>query len=915
MKDKFSLITIATKNLKQNKKTYILLLLSVIVTISFMSTILILVTSFNASVQKIHETRYGIYDYLFYNTNELPLDDLLDYGVIDEYGISKTLGYALVDGKHFDNGFSIAKYDEKALKLSNKQLIEGSFPSREGEIAIERTMLSRLRIDAEIGDTITLSVTVPDGESLLKTMYEKEYTLTGILKDQYLYMSKAVVPQPVYADFPAAIVSQAEEIDTGGFYINNCYGSTSNYKVAHERLLKLSNDNTSEFYRIFDVDKSFPIQSVGVYDYMAQNMRDSRVYMIFVVIFAIVFLLVSMLGIITVFSTNVDKRKQQIGMYRAVGATNRQLRKVLLTEILFLSAISIPVGIGFSLGLVKIAAYVIGDIFVLQMDILIIALIAVFSLGCVIISSLFPLIKTKKITPMQAIKDVELLRKLKKKKVKNTDIYVPEKFIAKRHVKLYNNRMWSTSILISLSVVLLLWGVWFVENEREGILDTKNYFDYSIMVFDMYNTSPINYSDRFNQLTNKDILDIQNIIGDGYVLAAKQVRLNLLPENTSKYINILSGRQYYSGWNDENSDYHELYLSTKEKLGFENDFITASCMAVDENMIKELESCVYDGEINLDKILSGEQIIIEAPKNYGIQYDGKGGSGGGPVREGETYDEVYENDLFKAGDKIDISYLYTEQTLDESMYDYTQNMPTDIQRKDATVEIGALVDIDNTINWPFNNRGMCNVIIPFEVFDDLGYETSYDQVEIELNYEPDKDKQEYLNQALIDITNRFNDSYFSDRTDNDKQHKKDLYMITIFLGSIVLLFTIVSISMINNAISANIRSSKVMISTLRAVGATKDTVKKIYNNQLKKSLLYGIFGGIIICLGLIAYHFIYNVFLIISYRKVTLEINWIYIFVSLIIYVLVLFAVGYMNINTKINKLLNNSIAQSIHEL
>ena len=356
--------------------------------------------------------------------------------VIDEYGISRTLGYALIDGEHFDNGFSIAKYDEKALKLSNKQLIEGSFPSHEGEIAIERTMLSRLRIDAEIGDTITISVAVPDGESFLETIHEKEYTLTGILKDQYLYMSKAAEPQPAYADFPAAVVSQAEEIETGGLYINNCYGATSNYKVSAKRLLKLSNDSASVFYRIFDTTKSFPIHLIGVYDYMAQNMQDSKLYMIFVVIFFIVFLLVSMLGIVTVFSTNVDKRKQQIGMYRAVGATNRQLRKVLLTEMLFLSVISIPVGIGFSLGIVKIAAYVIGDIFVLQMDILIIALIAVFSLVCVIISSLFPLIKTKKITPMQAIKDVELQRRLKKKKVKNTDIYVPEKFIAKRYVKL-----------------------------------------------------------------------------------------------------------------------------------------------------------------------------------------------------------------------------------------------------------------------------------------------------------------------------------------------------------------------------------------------------------------------------------------------------------------------------------------------
>ncbi|MGI6616170.1 MAG: hypothetical protein ACOX30_09220 [Dethiobacteria bacterium] len=52
-------------------------------------------------------------------------------------------------------------------------------PENAGEIALERSVLSRLRSEAGVGDRITLTMLIPDGNTFLDTPVEKSYHPRG----------------------------------------------------------------------------------------------------------------------------------------------------------------------------------------------------------------------------------------------------------------------------------------------------------------------------------------------------------------------------------------------------------------------------------------------------------------------------------------------------------------------------------------------------------------------------------------------------------------------------------------------------------------------------------------------------------------------------------------------------------------
>jgi hypothetical protein len=112
-------------------------------------------------------------------------------------------------------------------------------------------MLNKLGFGGEIGDTIDLTLMVPDGTGFLGEKFEKSYTLTGILCDQYLYQMRWREETPVYSDLPAAIVSDQETIEAGGMYITKCY-YVFGKEFTPQKIYDLNFDSSSAFAGIYD---------------------------------------------------------------------------------------------------------------------------------------------------------------------------------------------------------------------------------------------------------------------------------------------------------------------------------------------------------------------------------------------------------------------------------------------------------------------------------------------------------------------------------------------------------------------------------------------------------------------------------------------------------------------------------------
>ena len=128
-------------------------------------------------------------------------------------------------------------------------------------------------------------------------------------------------------------------------------------------------------------------------------------------------------------------------------------------------------------------------------------------------------------------------------------------------------------------------------------------------------------------------------------------------------------------------------FSKRDYFNIEKDFITVECIGVDDEIVKNLVSGVYEGEIDIDKISSGEEVILIVPQKYGIIYGDDGSTSRHQnLVEGLQYDKIYENDIFHAGDEIEFTLLYTDEPSDSSIESYAEKSLYNVGRIDNTVK-------------------------------------------------------------------------------------------------------------------------------------------------------------------------------------------------------------------------------------
>jgi len=224
MERKFSINSIALGNLRRRRGRYILLVTGIVLAIYFVAAALLFADTMFTSLREQHYDRLGEQDAIVFDCGEAPLEELISTGIFSEYGTADILSYVLPDGQNRENGFSIARFDQAALTLARKEPLEGRLPEKAGEIALEQSALARLRTAAGVGDTITLTLLLPDGSGFMDAPVQKSYTLVGILTDKLVFLDRLGYLIPAYHDYPAGVLSAEEQIETGGRAVVNCYG-------------------------------------------------------------------------------------------------------------------------------------------------------------------------------------------------------------------------------------------------------------------------------------------------------------------------------------------------------------------------------------------------------------------------------------------------------------------------------------------------------------------------------------------------------------------------------------------------------------------------------------------------------------------------------------------------------------------
>ena len=460
-----SINQLAFGNLRRRRRQYLTLALGIFLAVYFAATMLLFGASLPQTLQMMHNENKGYQDYVFFNIGDAPLAELADAGLVAEYGVTEILAEVEPRANTLFSAFSLARFDQKALELAGKRLIAGRLPERAGEIALEQEALSLQRITAKPGEMVSLKLNIPNGKDYLAETVTKAYLLTGILADQRLHLLNEVYDSHfAYRDYPAGILSDAEVIEAGGKAIRTAY-----IKLAPG--IGLLDARIEEFA----AKHSIRLQSTrfnGWAELFSGNLETGDVIssLGFAVFIALVLLLAACLGIVNAFSGNLQQRKQQIGLLRAVGATKRQIRQIFGREALLLSVVTIPPALALGCLTVWGMTRLLGPSYHFYPQPGVLAMVAVAGAGGVWLASRIPLRRAAQIPPMQAIRDADLSRRMKTRKIRSRKQFQMSRLLASRNMSLYRNNLAGITIFIILSLLLIMVIPFYMEGQLRQML-------------------------------------------------------------------------------------------------------------------------------------------------------------------------------------------------------------------------------------------------------------------------------------------------------------------------------------------------------------------------------------------------------------------------------------------------------------
>lgn len=575
-----TLTNLVKGNLKSSKAKSVLICITIMLTTTLLTSVGIICNNWLKTNKAATIEYSGSFEGIYKRVNKDKLDIIKNNASIDQYGIYKAIGTS----QYEDSNLGLIYADNTIKNMANIKFEDGTMPEKENEIAIESGYLNLLNNGAKIGDKIKLSYeSLSTGE-----IKEKEFILSGILQTSDI--SKA---QKSYSAIISKSYFVSEEVDENTKY--NVYINIVKPK-------KLTADEVKE--SILSIAKNMGIEEYDVRintDYINASNPDPQVIAGGIIV-ALIIILSSMLVIYSIFYVSVINKVHEYGKLRAVGATKRQIRKIILREGFILSCISIPLGIAIG--------YLIGQVVILKalkmdrygvggMNIFIAIGVAVITVISVLLSLLKPMKIACNISPVEAMRyDGNDSKQKKRKGYEEINL----KKITFANLSRNKKRTVITLLSLSLSGILFI-----VASTIMNCMNPENMAkDHSLGDITVYLD---NYD--WNEDGSNNLYDIQANNPLGKEMCE---RLENIPG--VKKINM------------EKSAWASIDIGAGEKN-------LEDIQGFDKEFYDELSEHLVEGEINKEALESGEGLVYTHPsyaKEIGIKvgstqvitiYDGK----------------------------------------------------------------------------------------------------------------------------------------------------------------------------------------------------------------------------------------------------------------------------------------------------
>ena len=829
---------VTLESLKKNRTRTIVTIIGIMLSAAMICASTTFVSSMQNFVLRCEIYSSGDWHGAVYDAAYKDYEDIRDSGKVSSAAYAQVLGYAKIGSANEYKPYLYVLGGDAAsgyFETMPVHLILGTLPKDSTEIILPEHLTSNGKVNYKLGDTVTLDVgdRTFDGRRLGQDTpvytYDSE-THTEVMSGERLenteprtYTVVGIYERPAFEDYsaPGYTALTAADTNSADQAPIHCYFKLHKPAGVYDFMKEMG---YTQEYRYAYNTKVLLYSGTAPFDSFLTAFYSLAAIIIALIVFGSVSL------IYNAFSISVSERTKQFGLLSSVGATRKQLRRMVLFEALAVSAVGIPLGILVGIGGIGITLLLIGDKFssIVRADIPMricvswqaVVIAAVIALITVLISAWIPSKRATRVSAVEAIRqsmDIRVSgRPVRTSKLAYKLFGLPG-VLAGKHYKRNRKKYRTTVVSLFMSIVLFVSAAAFTDymmESAEGGLASDQ--------FDLIYAAE---SDASTAMTPDALLELlfseQNVTGGTYT--KKQF---LQGDISREYVTAMFADRF-SNFGIESEDRAPKELGISGYLYFVAD--AEFNRLLEKYNLKEADyydrdnplGIALDRNIEFDRRLE-KYVTLDTLK------------GDGCVIEGLYYVEIdgyYRKDsrIDENGNKV-VLYQSRDNESDIIELPYEESFAKYTLRSEKTIEEAPFFVSRST-------PVAINMIYPYSMLESVVPEAALNQFRnTEYFLTSSNHTASFENLATVLTENGLSSRQLFDYAANAETNRNVVTIIRVFAYGFIVLISLIAAANVFNTISTNISLRRREFAMLKSVGMTQKGFRRMMNYEC---LLYG----------------------------------------------------------------------------
>ena len=765
-------------------------------------------------------------------------EDIRDSDRVSSAAYAQVLGYAKIDSANERKPYLYVLGGDVAsgyFKTMPVHLILGTLPKDSTEIILPEHLTSNGKVNYKLGDTVTLDVgdRTLDGRRLGQDTpvytYDSE-TQVEIMSGERLenteprtYTVVGIYERPTFEDYsaPGYTALTAADTKSADQAPIHCYFKLHKPAGVYDFMNEMG---YTQEYRYAYNTKVLLYSGTAPFDSFLTAFYSLAAIIIALIVFGSVSL------IYNAFSISVSERTRQFGLLSSVGATRKQLRRMVLFEALAVSIVGIPLGILVGIGGIGITLLLIGDKFFSIVRVAIpmrlcvswqaVVIAAVIALVTVLISAWIPSKRATRVSAVEAIRqsmDIKVSgRPVRTSKLAYKLFGLPG-VLAGKHYKRNRKKYRTTVVSLFMSIVLFVSAAAFTDymmESAEGGLASDQ--------FDLIYAAE---SDASAAMTPDALLEL--LFSEPNVTGGTYTKKQFLQGDISREYVTAMFADRFSSFGTESEDAAPKELGISGYLYFVAD--AEFNRLLEKYNLKEAD--YYDRDKPLGIALDRNIELDRRLEKY-VTLDTL--QGDGCVIEGLYYVEIdgyYRKDsrIDENGNKV-VLYQNRDNENDIIELPYEESFAKYTLRSEKTIEEAPFFVSRST-------PVAINMIYPYSMLESVIPEAALNQFRnTEYFLTSSNHTASFENLATVLTENGLSSRQLFDYAANAETNRNVVTIIRVFAYGFIVLISLIAVANVFNTISTNISLRRREFAMLKSVGMTQKGFRRMMNYEC---LLYG----------------------------------------------------------------------------